>query len=55
MSGYDDNQGWGDDIDHGYQNSSLRKDEVSTSSASFTMNVSRMQLHLYSMHVGVRS
>lgn len=30
MSGYGDNQGWGDDVGHGYHKSSLRKDEVST-------------------------
>jgi hypothetical protein len=29
MSGYDDNNGWGDDTGHGYNNSSLRKEDVS--------------------------
>ena len=29
MSGYDDNNGWGDDVGHGYHKSALRKDEVS--------------------------
>jgi hypothetical protein len=28
MSGYDDNNGWGDDTGHGYNNSSLRKEDI---------------------------
>jgi hypothetical protein len=44
MAGYSDNNGWGQDVGHGYNNSSFRKEEVGTRFLSFFRNSRQYEL-----------